>query len=100
MKYDILPTGFKIRSGEVNVSRIPHLTQRIIAFLDKSPFRELFTSKDLAARLGVRLDTMRDAGNHSAATEYKIVGKTNSLLWGSKKTIREFKRLRAKQNED
>jgi len=97
MKYDILPKGFKVKSGAVSFTSLPPATKKLAEFLDSAPFRELYTTKDLAARIGYRLETTRDAGNHPAGADYKVTAKGVSLLWGSKKTIREFKRLQKAQ---
>lgn len=88
----MIPAGFKVNG--VTVGPIPPQVEKIAAFLDKLPFGELLTSREVSARL--RCSRNGDSFSHPAVSEYKErIG--NKLFWGSKKTISD---LRKKLNED
>jgi hypothetical protein len=96
------PQGFKIVGGGDFGSKLPGFATKMLKYLDTMPFKELVDVRTLADKVGCTYSTIKANSQYPVFAQYKVSsgGMTSKNLFGSKKTIREFKRLRDKQNED
>lgn len=95
------PDGFRVLGGaDYSRADISPVLVKAIAFLEKLPFRELLDSRTLALKISCAFKTFKDYTPSPAIQDYRVMGPRGKFFYGSKKTIREFKRLRDKQNED
>ena len=82
-----LPAGFKVSgttTGKSTSGLVPPRAQKIIAMVEKLPFAELLTSREVAERVALSIGGAWSS--HPALADYseKVDGK---LFWGSRKSI-------------
>lgn len=87
--------GFKVRGRSSGFAgQLPACGKRAIQVLDKLPFKQLMRTRELAELVGVQHHTIQHIATLAQLSEYRFtVSKSESLLWGSKKTIKELKRI-------
>lgn len=88
-----IPEGFKVSPTVFN-SRIPGGVKRSISVLDSLPFKELLTSEQLASKIGTVV--LCDSA-HPALADYRFILSSRRVLFGSKKTIAELKRINSEK---
>lgn len=93
-----LPAGFRIGKTNLKFHKLPRLVERIRTYLDRLPGRKLKPTRDLAAVVGVALDSVRQTATHPALQSYRCDPYSeNFTVWGSKKTIQALRRALANQ---
>jgi len=88
-----IPKGFTLKGGGTSDSNIPTVARKVVAFLEKLPFKELVDSRQLASVIGVQLNTLQQhmKDPYVLGNRYNLY--SCRVMWGSKRTIRELKRL-------
>lgn len=90
----ILPEGFLV-NGNVYVSdNLPPLIRNVIAQLEKLPFKELVTTRQLAALTRYTMNSLQQWSADPSLKDYRFMHENRSMIfWGSKQTIKELKRI-------
>jgi hypothetical protein len=92
VKADLLE-GFKLCSTNAAPGLLSAMAKRAIVVLDKLPFKELVDTRELCARMKCAISTFhRDSANPDLK-DYCFSVSENRKVWGSKRTIKELKRL-------
>jgi hypothetical protein len=88
-----LPAGFKVNGSKVNTSRVPPRATKIIALVEKLPFGELLTTRELTGRMD-----MSDIDNHQSLQDYQELV-DHRLFWGSRESIAQLRKQLAEPEE-
>lgn len=86
-----IPADFKVRVGFYS-GPIPTIARKMVAFLEKLPFKELIDSRILAQAVGIKYKTLKDYSPEPHVQDNKYKKHANCVFWGSKRTIRELRR--------
>lgn len=86
-----LPAGFKVNglSGGSGAVKIPAPVQKVLAFLDELPYKELMDTRELWVKTGV--NPARSPFYLPIVDSYRQKV-DNKNVWGSPKTIAELRR--------
>lgn len=91
-----LPAGFTVNGrAEKAVLRIPAQLQRLMTFLDSTPENDLFTTLEVAERLGISAGGNKWQSSAIADYREKVDGK---IFWGSKASIAQLRRKLEESN--
>jgi hypothetical protein len=92
---DLASAGFRIDGTVTSFSNAPLCVVRAIEALEKLPFKELLTTRQLAELLGIQHNSFAHHASNPRMSKYKYYTgtPTKGYLWGSKKTLAELKRL-------
>lgn len=83
--------GFVI-SSEYSLALEPKIVRDAIAFLDASKYLHLFTTRELASRLGRTQGRFNGFAAVRELSKYRYQNSSRRVFWGSRKTIAELKR--------
>ena len=86
---------FTIDDTPAEQTQQPRLVMRTIALLDALPFGTLLTTQTLGARLGTRPQTVREHSTAPQLQRYRVTGRVGHTLWGSPRTVVEFRKAHA-----
>lgn len=90
----VLPEGFRVNGTVYVADNVPPLVHKVIAELDKLPFKELVTTRQLAAITHYTINTLQQWSADPFLKDYRFTHKNRSMIfWGSKRTIKELKRV-------
>lgn len=93
-EFNLASAGFKVGGQLYSTVYVPLPVARAIEVLEKLPFKELLTTRQLAESIGIQKPTFGHYAPHSAMSPYRFdCGKqSKGLLWGSSRTISELRR--------
>lgn len=92
---DFTSAGFRIDGRVYDSGAVPLAVTRIIEALEKLPFKDLLTTRQLAGLVGLQHSSLSHYTSHSALLSHKYdSGKASrGNYWGSTRTVLELKRM-------